>query len=80
MSKSPEMSHEQVNDRPALIHTMTSVLGYDRLLDKQCERHGNRQGLSIGKVTVTWLTHILSECNHNMSHVQDWANKQRFSI
>lgn len=75
MSNPPEMSHEQVNDIPVLMHTMTTVLGYDRLLDEQRERHGNRQGLSLGQVMVTWLTHILSECNHYMSHVQDWANK-----
>lgn len=77
MSKLPEMtemSHEQVNDIPLLIHTMTTVLGFDRLLDEQRERHGNRQGLSIGQVMVTWLTHILSECTHFMSPVQAWAN------
>src|SRR6266498_4974069 len=74
MSNPPEMSHEQVNDIPVLMHTMTTVLGFDRLLDAQRERHGNRQGLSLGQVMVTWLTHIVSQCNHYMSHVQDWAN------
>jgi transposase len=69
------MSHEPVNDVPVLIHTMTTKLGYDRLLDEQCVRHGNRQGLSIGKVMVVWLAHILSEYNHYMSYVQDWSKK-----
>lgn len=74
MNKSPEMSHEQVNDVPVIMHTVTSVLGLDGLLDDLVPRHGNRTGLSIGKTMAGWLTHILSECNHFMSPVQDWAN------
>jgi transposase len=46
----------------------------DRILDEQMPPHGNWQGLSAGGVTVTWLTHILTECDHFMSHVQDWGN------
>jgi transposase len=46
----------------------------DQILDEQMPPHGNWQGLSVGGVTVTWLTHILTECDHFMSHVQDWAN------
>ena len=33
-------------------------------------------GLSRGWVTVLWLTHILSEADHRLNHVQPWA-KQR---
>lgn len=70
----PHVTHERVDDIPLLMHVLRERLQLDRLLDGQIARHGNWQGLSFGGVTVTWLTHILSECNHFMSHVQDWAN------
>ena len=69
-----ELNHEQVNDVPVLIYLLEERLGIGRAMDKIVGRHGNRQGLSIGRVMTTWMTHILSECNHFMSHVQEWAN------
>jgi transposase len=70
----PQITHERVDDVPVLMHVLRECLGLDQILDEQVARHGNWQGLSFGGVTVTWLTHILSECDHFMSHVQDWAN------
>jgi len=76
----PELSHEIVNDVPVLMHLLGERMGVGRALDEIVERHGNRLGLSVGQVKVarcgamaTWMAHILSECNHFMSHVQDWA-------
>jgi transposase len=69
------LNHELVNDLPILIHLMHDTLRYDEFLDQQLPRHGNWQGLSIGQVLVTWLAHILSEQNHFMSPVQDWATR-----
>jgi transposase len=80
MNTPPEMSHEEVNDVPVLMHTLTTVLGLDAQLDELVARHGNRQGASIGQIMVGWLTHILSECNHFMSPVQDWANHLRHTL
>jgi transposase len=70
----PQITHERVDDIPLLLHVLRERLQLDQILDEQMTRHGNWQGLSFGGVTVTWLTHILSECDHFMSHVQDWAN------
>ena len=70
----PHITHERVDDIPLLLHVLRERLQLDQILDEQLPRHGNWQGLSFGGVTVTWLTHILSECDHFMSHVQDWAN------
>ena len=70
----PELSHEIVNDVPVLMHLLGERMGVGRALDEIVERHGNRLGLSVGQVMTTWMAHILSECNHFMSHVQDWAN------
>lgn len=73
MSWPTTLNHELVNDLPILIHLMHDTLRYDEYLDQQLPRHGNWQGLSVGQVLVTWLAHILSEQDHFMSHVQDWA-------
>jgi transposase len=75
MTPLTSLTHEPVNDLPVLMHLMHDTLRYDELLDQRLPRHGNWQGLSLGQVMVTWLAHILSESNHYMSHVQDWAAK-----
>ena len=69
------VSQEAIADVPLLMYILREKLGYDKFLDQIRERHGNWQGLSLGQVMVTWLAHILSEHNHFMSHVQDWANQ-----
>ena len=70
----PQIAHERVDDIPLLLHVLRQRLELDQILDAELARHGNWQGLSFGRVTVTWLAHILTECDHFMSHVQDWAN------
>lgn len=69
-----QVTHERVDDVPLLMHVLRERLQLDQTLDENLPRHGNGQGLSFGKVTVTWLSHILSEGDHFMSHVQLWAN------
>ena len=70
----PKITHERVDEIPLLLHVLRERLQLDQILDEHMTRHGNWQGLSFGGVTVTWLTHILTECDHFMSPVQDWAN------
>ncbi len=70
----PQLTHELVNDVPLLVHLLRDRLALDQSLDALWPRHGNWQGLSPGQVLVSWLTHILSEGDHRMNQVQDWAN------
>src|SRR5258706_16110488 len=51
-------------------------MGIARLLDEHFPTHGNRTGLSLGVVTVIWLTHVLSQADHRMNHVQPWAERR----
>jgi transposase len=60
----PQITHERVDDIPVLLHVLRKRLALDQILDEQLSQHGNWQGLSFGGVTVTWLTHILTECDH----------------
>ena len=73
MATSPPVTHEMINDLPLLWHVLHDRLQYDEILDGLQPRHGNWDGLSQGQVLVTWLMHILSEHNHFMNQVQDWA-------
>jgi transposase len=46
------------------------------LLDKHFPTNGNREGLSLGWVSVVWLAHILSQADHRMNRVQEWATRR----
>jgi hypothetical protein len=67
------MIHERVDDLPLLFAEMQR-LGLPALLDSHFPTHGNWEGLSLGELLTVWLTHILSESNHCLSHVQPWAD------
>jgi transposase len=55
-------------------------MGVQRLLDEYFPTHGNWQGLSLGHVAVAWLTHILSEADHRLNQVQQWAEKRLITL
>lgn len=63
---------EQVGDLPLLIASMERM-GLAALVDQHFAPHGNWQGLSPGQVLTGWLAHILSEADHRLNQVQDWA-------
>jgi transposase len=66
---------ERVDDIPVLV-THQEQMGVPRLLDELYASHGNRRGLSLGWLAVMWLTHILSESDHRLSHVRRWAQQR----
>jgi transposase len=66
---------ERVDDIPLLLAEQERM-GVQPLLDEHFPTHGNWQGLSLGGVAVAWLTHILSEGDHRLNHVQPWAEKR----
>src|SRR5437763_12009558 len=59
---------ERVDDIPLLLAHMQRM-GLAGLLDSHFPTHGNWQGLSLGKVILLWLAHVLSEGDHRMNHV-----------
>ncbi len=66
---------ERVDDLPLLLAQMQRM-GIARLLDAHFPTHGNRAGLSLGRVTIIWLTHVLSQADHRMNRVQPWAERR----
>lgn len=75
MTKKLTVTSERVDDTPLLM-AQQQRMGIPRLLDESFEIHGNWQGLSFGAVVTSWLSHILTEADHRMSHVQSWAGRR----
>ena len=67
-----KMKIERVDDIPLLISEMEKSK-LSELLNTYFPAHGNWQGLDGGKVTVGFLTYILSCSDHKLSHVEPWA-------
>jgi transposase len=61
-----------VDDIPLLLGELERM-EVARLVDESFTMHGNWQGLRLGQVVCGWVTFILSEANHRMSHVEPWA-------
>src|SRR5258707_2283406 len=66
---------ERVDDIPLLLAQMQRM-AIARLLDERFPTHGNRTGLSLGVVTVIWLTHVHTPADHRMNHVQPWTERR----
>ena len=76
MKETLNIETERVEDIPLLLAHMQRM-DLAKLLDKHIPVHGNRKGLSVGNVTVVWLSHILSSANHRMNQVQVWAMRRQ---
>ena len=75
MAETLTIRSERVDDIPLLVAQLDRM-GVQPLLDAHFPTHGNWVGLSLGWVTVLWLTHILSEADHRLNHVQPWAQQR----
>jgi transposase len=75
MAETLTMRRARVNDIPRLWAEL-GRLGVPPLLDAPVPPHGNWVGLSLGWVTVLWLTQILSEAAHRLHHGQPWAQQR----
>jgi transposase len=72
MTEQLTVTIERVDDIPVLIAAMERM-GLAELVDKHFVPHGNWRGLSPGQVLTGWLAHIVSEADHRLNQVQDWA-------
>ena len=79
MNETLTIFSERVDDIPLLL-AQVARMGIQPLLDAHFPTHGNWQGLSLGWVTVLWLTHILSQADHRLNHVEPWAEKRLHTL
>ena len=66
---------ERVDDIPVLL-AQGKKIKVPELLDQHFVAHGNWQGTSFGWTTMIWLTHILSEGDHRLNQVAQWAENR----
>ena len=78
MTEELTINTERIDDIPILLAQLDRMQ-VDPMVDEYFPTHGNWQGLSLGTVVTVWLTFILSEANHRLSHVQTWA-AQRLTL
>jgi transposase len=70
---------ERVDDLPVLFGLLQQMR-IQAIIDNIITSHGNWEGLTPGWVITLWLMHILSEQNHCMEPVQDWAGKHLLTL
>ena len=70
---------ERVDDLPVLFGLLQQMR-IQVIIDNVITPHGNWQGLTPGWVITLWLMHILSEQNHCMEPVEDWARKHLITL
>jgi transposase len=75
MTEQLTVTTERVDDIPVLIATLERM-GLAELVDEHFRPHENWQGISLGKMLSGWLAHILSEADHRLNQVQDWAARR----
>ena len=63
---------ERIDDVPLLVEQQRRM-GIAEVVDSVVRPHGNHRGLSAGELTTFWLAYILSESDHRMSEVEQWA-------
>src|SRR5438128_2012203 len=73
------LTTERVDDLPLLLAHMQRM-GLAAWLDRHFPTDGNWQGLSLGGVATVWLTHVLSQGDHRMNHVQAWAERRQETL
>lgn len=79
MKEALSIETERADDLPLLL-THMQRMQVASLLDKHFPTHGLRKGLSMGELTVVWLTHVLSQADHRMNRVQDWAKRRLMTL
>lgn len=71
------ITSERIDDVP-LVMGWLAKMQVAALVDANLSKpHGNRQGVSYGQLTVLYLTYLLTECNHFLSPVQEWAEQRK---
>ena len=71
-----EITSEQINDIPLLLGIMEDM-GLRQHIDSQIERHGGWEGISLGTMVEIWLSYLLTERDHRLVAVREWAAARR---
>ncbi len=75
MNDIQNITTERVDDIPLLIEQMKRM-ELPTLIDQHFPAHGNWYGLSMGWITTVWLSSIVSQGDHRLSHLEPWVAKR----
>jgi transposase len=68
-----QTTSERVDDLPLILHWLKEMQVAE-ILDRMLPRvHKNRVGLSYGQLSVVFLTYIVTQSDHRLSHVESWV-------
>lgn len=70
-----KVESERIDDVPLLLN-IQSQMGIGQVISEVIKPHGNRKGLSIGGLIMVWLSYIVSQADHRMNRVEQWAASQ----
>jgi transposase len=73
MNKLNQIRVEPVADVPLLL-ALTKQMGLAQLLNQHFPTHLHWQGLSLGEVCEAWLAFMLSQADHRLNQVEEWAD------
>jgi transposase len=79
MSEHITITHERTDDIPVIIAFLLQMRVAE-LIDKHFPTNGNWTGLSLGQMLVVWLTFIISEGDHRLSHVEPWVAAHQHTL
>jgi hypothetical protein len=79
MAERLSMLSARVGDLPLWL-AQRERMGLRSRLDEYFPAHGHGVGLSLGWVAERWLTHILSEADHRLNHVEPWAEQRLHTL
>jgi transposase len=73
------LTTERVDDMPLWLAQLERM-GLQSVVDEPVATPGNWVGLSLGWVSVRWLTHMLSEADHRLNHVKPWTAQRLYTL
>lgn len=74
-----EVHQEKIGDLPLIAQIIKSS-GLMSCIDKYYPTHGNWRSPSIGNLMLGWLMYIISENDHRVYKVEDWAKEHLVSL
>lgn len=69
-----KVQNERIDDVPLLIHQQQKM-GIVEVIDASIRPHWRREGLSVGRTVMGWLSFIVSASDHRLSYVEPWAER-----
>jgi transposase len=79
MSEHITITHERTDDIPVIIAFLLQMRVAE-LIDTHFPTNGNWTGLSLGQMLVVWLTFMISEGDHRLSHVEPWVAAHQHTL